>query len=191
MLLVPSPSPGFWEGVACFQGDAIQAVFQIRDSAGDRRRIVMAKRLGAFSLLLEVRKAFFIPLLGAFVNRIGAQETHYEAIVRQARVIICKLPRKNWRGLRVRVAVVQSMPAGELRSYVLDSCVGELLPNWRHFDNYGLRRQEYDVVMAWLWRIPAFIAVSAWAIYLYSTPGAKVSEHTSKLLAWWRARRGR
>ena len=49
---------------------------------------------------------------------------------------------------------------------------------------------DYDQPMSWLWRVPLFILISAWALYLYSTPSAKVSEHVSRLQAWWKSRRG-
>jgi len=42
--------------------------------------------------------------------------------------------------------------------------------------------------MAW-WQIPLFIVVAIWALYLYSTPSAKVMEHVAKLRDWWKSRR--
>jgi hypothetical protein len=42
--------------------------------------------------------------------------------------------------------------------------------------------------MHW-WQIPLFIAVAAWALYLYSTPSARVFEHLSKIRQWLRSRR--
>jgi hypothetical protein len=42
--------------------------------------------------------------------------------------------------------------------------------------------------MDW-WQIPLFIAVAAWALYLYSTPGAKVMGHMAKIREWWKSRR--
>lgn len=42
--------------------------------------------------------------------------------------------------------------------------------------------------MAW-WQIPLFIVVAVWALYLYSTPSAKVTEHVAKLREWWKSRK--
>ena len=42
--------------------------------------------------------------------------------------------------------------------------------------------------MQWLWRIPLTIVVGAWALYLYSTPSAKVTKHIAKVREWWKSR---
>jgi hypothetical protein len=42
--------------------------------------------------------------------------------------------------------------------------------------------------MHW-WQIPLFVLVAAWALYLYSTPSAKVAEHLAKVWEWWKSRR--
>jgi hypothetical protein len=44
--------------------------------------------------------------------------------------------------------------------------------------------------MHW-WQIPLFILVAAWALYLYSTPSAKVIADMAKLRNWWKSRRDR
>jgi hypothetical protein len=47
---------------------------------------------------------------------------------------------------------------------------------------------EYDFSMEW-WTIPLFVLVAVWALYLYSTPSAKVKEHIAKIREWWKSRR--
>jgi hypothetical protein len=42
--------------------------------------------------------------------------------------------------------------------------------------------------MHW-WQIPLFIVIAAWALYLYSTPSARVAEHMARIREWWRSRR--
>jgi hypothetical protein len=47
----------------------------------------------------------------------------------------------------------------------------------------------YHPGMHW-WQFPLIILVAAWAIYLYATPSAKVTEHLAKLRDWWKSRAG-
>lgn len=44
--------------------------------------------------------------------------------------------------------------------------------------------------MHW-WQIPLFLAVAAWALYLYSRPSDKVIEDMRKLRRWWKSRSSR